>query len=207
MMERNIPRELFGERTRTAIRDLMGGTLLREINEMWQDEGFPPAQDPKPVGGQRVTRFQGYLNQVDWTDPGEVHRALRVFEVALRSLSSQPEALAPTVEVVISRVRRLLEKDGYTLDGEGRITGGPLTVINDQLLSSVSDPAAIHDHLERISRALGGDDPAQVIGSAKELIESTAKIVLTARQKMYKPGDDLPKLVDEAQKALSLHPS
>ena len=42
------------------------------------------------------------------------------------------------------------------------------------------DPAAILDNLDRIQRAIG-DDPAQAVGSAKELIESTAKTVLIER--------------------------
>jgi len=42
------------------------------------------------------------------------------------------------------------------------------------------DPAAILDNLDRIQRAIG-DDPAQAVGSAKELIQSTAKTVLLER--------------------------
>jgi len=61
--------ELVNKRTREAVRDQMSGTVLREIDEMWQDELFaPPEEDPEPVGGERVTRFQGHLELVDWTD-------------------------------------------------------------------------------------------------------------------------------------------
>jgi hypothetical protein len=63
--------ELINVRTRVAVRDQMSDTTLREINTMWQDDGFaPPFLDPEPVGGQRVTRFQGYLDQVDGQTPG-----------------------------------------------------------------------------------------------------------------------------------------
>jgi hypothetical protein len=56
-------------------------TTLREIDAMWQDEGCaPPFLDPERVGGQRVTRFQDYLTQVNCSDPGHVSRALRVFD-------------------------------------------------------------------------------------------------------------------------------
>jgi hypothetical protein len=41
-------------------------------------------------------------------------------------------------------------------------------------------PSAIHEGFERIRRAIS-DDPALAIGSATELIESTAKVVLTER--------------------------
>src|SRR5438270_561989 len=99
--------ELLGRRSREAVRDVMSGTTLREIDEMWQDEGFPPADDPEPVGGQRVTRFQGYLNLVDWTDAGQVGRAIRVFEVALRPWFWPPEGFTYGVEQVIPRLQRL----------------------------------------------------------------------------------------------------
>jgi predicted transcriptional regulator len=51
------------------------------------------------------------------------------------------------------------------------------------------------------------DDPALAIGSAKELIESTAKVVLAERGQP--PGDkaELPVLIKDAQKALAAHRS
>jgi hypothetical protein len=84
-------RELVSQGTRRAVRDLMSNTVLRKIDEMWQDERFAPGPDPDPpVGGQRVSLFQSYRDTVDWTDPSHVHRALRVFDVALHDLSTWP---------------------------------------------------------------------------------------------------------------------
>jgi hypothetical protein len=45
------------------------------------------------------------------------------------------------------------------------------------------------------------------VGSAKELIESTAKVVLVERGKVVNDKADLPILVRDAQQALSPHPS
>lgn len=73
-------------------------------------------------------------------------------------------------------------------------------------LSSLRDPAAILDNLERIQRAVP-TDPAQAVGSAKELIESTAKTVLLERHIGFdERNTDLPALVTLAQEALHLHP-
>lgn len=192
--------ELISPRTREAIRDTMSDWTLRQIDELWQDELFPPAQDPDPVGGQRVTRFQGYLNQVDWSDLGQVTRALRVFEVALRPLAVPSSGFTPYEEVV-ARIRRLLERDGYQWDDQGRITGGTAVVIAEDFLGHLTDPGVIRDHLDRISHAIERDDPAQAIGSAKELVESTAKLVLTERGEPFSDSDDLPELVRRAQLA------
>jgi hypothetical protein len=185
----------------------MSGTTLREIDQMWQDELFPPADDPEPVGGQRVTRFQGYLNVVDWTDPGHVARTLRVFETALKPWFAPPDGFTHGLDVAVPRLRRLLERDGYQLNDDGRITSGPAVVIAEGFLASLTDPGAIHEHLDRISHAIERDDAAQAIGSAKELVESTAKLVLRERGETFNETADLPELVRRAQIALAVHPS
>lgn len=38
-------RHLVSPRSREAVRDLMSGTILREIDELWQDELFAPVFD------------------------------------------------------------------------------------------------------------------------------------------------------------------
>lgn len=73
-------------------------------------------------------------------------------------------------------------------------------------LSNLRDPTAILDNLNRIRRAISVD-PAQAVGSAKELIESTAKVVLLERGQTVDDKADLPALVKQAQQALQLHPS
>jgi hypothetical protein len=202
--------EMINPRARVAIRDLMSDTILRDIDTMWQDEGFaPPAEDPEPVGGQRVTRFQGYLNQVDWTDASHVSRALRVFEIALRPLTHPTGEWGESTWAAsqLDRIRRLLAKDGYTLTDDGTITGGPMPVITETLLVGITDPAVIHEHLDRIAAGLEHDDPAQVIGSTKELIESTAKLVLRQLNLPVNDKDELPDLVRRAQEAMAIHPT
>lgn len=79
-------------------------------------------------------------------------------------------------------------------------------ILPEQSLANLKDPAAIHEHLRRIQRAIA-DDPAQALGSAKELIESTAKIVLDTRGLPVDDKADFPSLVKAAQQALWLHPS
>jgi hypothetical protein len=203
--------ELITSRAREAVRGLMSNTVLREIDEMWQDEGFAPSPEliEPPLGGERVTRFQEYLNAVDWADTGHVTRALRVFEVALKPLFDPVDEweLTPWQTGQVDRIRKLLARDGYTLTDDGKIVGGPVAVIAAPLLSGLTDPEVIHEHLGRITAALERNDPAQVIGSAKELVESTAKIVLRQCGCPVDDRDDLPALVTQAQQALAIHPS
>lgn len=73
----------------------MSGTTLGQINAMRRDEGFAPQLEvPEPVGGQRVTRFQGFLDDVEWTEPGQVARALRV----LQQDPTAPQVRHPSVQ-------------------------------------------------------------------------------------------------------------
>jgi hypothetical protein len=106
----------------------------------------------------------------------------------------------------LTSVARLFERDGYRLE-DGRITGGPVIVLREGVLSGLTDPAAIREHLDRIARAIEDDDAAQAISSAKELIESTAKIVLHERGLPVDDKEDLPQLVRAAQVALAVHPA
>jgi hypothetical protein len=67
-----------------------------------------------------------------------------------------------------------LRRDGYVVDDEtGHITQtGPKFSMGS--LSNLKDASAIREQLGRIQRAVI-DDPALAVGSAKELVESTAK--------------------------------
>jgi Abortive infection C-terminus len=78
--------------------------------------------------------------------------------------------------------------------------------IDDDLVAKLRDPAAIREHLSRLQRTAQFDPPL-TIGTAKELVESTAKTVLQERGLEVEDKDDLPALVRQAQEALGLHPS
>ncbi|MEU4711636.1 abortive infection family protein [Nocardia salmonicida] len=195
-MQHNANRPvLISPATRRVFREIAPGIVLREIDGLWQDEGFAPGPYPEDLSGERRSQFQSYLNAVDWTDRGHVQRALRVFERLLVHGGD------------LDAIRKELDRDGYILDNNGRITPKPTGHLRDSAIAATQDPSAIRDHLERIARAVADEDPAQVIGSAKELIESTAKIVLVERGLPVNDKDDLPKLVLQAEQALLVHPT
>jgi len=70
----------------------------------------------------------------------------------------------------------------------------------------VADPSAIREQLDHMRRAVS-DDPALAVGSAKELIESTAKVVLVELGHVVDEKAALPELARSCQLALGLHPS
>jgi Abortive infection C-terminus len=86
---------------------------------------------------------------------------------------------------------------------ESRLAGPK---IKEEDISPLRNPAAIREHLSRLQR-VSQSDPPLAIGTAKELIESTAKTVLQERGLKVDDRDDLPTLVKRAQEAVGLHPS
>lgn len=73
-------------------------------------------------------------------------------------------------------------------------------------LASLRDPAAIEDQMGRMRRGLDDGDLSQAIGSAKDLIEATAKTVLNELGIDFHERDDVPALARAVQKTLGLHP-
>ncbi|WP_083502542.1 abortive infection family protein [Sphaerimonospora mesophila] len=199
-------RELLSPATRIALRELVSTIPVRQINNLWQAEGFAP--DPltyerleiEAVLGDRQRLFQSYLDAVDWADERHVARALRVIERLLE------DHYFSSNEIIYHRARRELERDGYKINDDGHITRVGVG-IRPGALANLTDATAINDGLQRIRRAEQHDDPALVIGAAKELIESTAKLVLHERGHTVDLRADVQDLIRAAQKALLLQPT
>lgn len=189
--------ELVTRTTRGIFRDLMTGSTVGAIGAAFQDEGFAPyPESTYQDSSVRRETTQAYLEAVDWTDPAQVGRFLRAAERLLHGWEPQE----------LSKFRQSLRRDGYDVDeATGQISSlGPALEIES--LAKVTDPSAIREQMDRIRRA-ANDDPALAIGTAKELIESTAKVILLELGHHVDNKADLPELARAAQLALGLHPS
>ncbi|MDX8149525.1 hypothetical protein SK854_45900 [Lentzea sp. BCCO 10_0061] len=80
-------RQLVSRATRRAFRDAASGVVLRDIDGMWQDEGFAPSGEDNQEQGERRSRFREYEHSVNWADHSHVARALLAFETLLQQLS------------------------------------------------------------------------------------------------------------------------
>ncbi len=189
--------DLVSGTARGIFRKLMTDSTVGEIEDAFRDEGIAPNPDSgfQDSSVRRATT-QAHLESIDWTDDRKVARFLVVAERLLHGW--EPD--------VVDSFWRALRRDGYELDADtGRVSrlGARLGL---ESLAHLSDPSAIFEQLERIRRPVN-DDPALAVGSAKELIESTAKVVLTERGQQVNEKDDLPALARAAQTALGLHPA
>ena len=194
---------MMSRSSRGAFRRLMTDVPVGEIQQAFEDEGFAPNPECRfqDSSVRRVTTEE-YLSAIDWADRSQWSRLSRVLERLLAGV------LPGEHRTNWDGFVRQMELDGWTVNDQGHISGTHDPVrLSPESVAQLSDPEALYEHLDRLRRAVGDADPALVIGSAKELVESTAKLVLAKREVPWDDrNDDLPDLVGKAHEALGLHP-
>jgi hypothetical protein len=110
-----------------------------------------------------------------------------------------------------------LRPEGWTLEEIEKIAGRPRfvakavsdmggrAVMRAKTVADALDAAWMQKEIERVENAIDRD-PALAIGTAKELVESCCKSVLTKRGVEYSSGADLPALTKLVAKELGLVP-
>ena len=198
----------FSKRTLRILCDEFAGSwTLATIGDLFDDAGVElgDASAVGEVSGQRRGLATQYLSTLDVDHPADIAKLVEVvnhvlFEMTHRS-ETEPLAVRFT-ERFIDQVRR----DGFTLDDNHQIVGSAQVQFATELLSSRPDASAIRDHLRRLNDSIE-TDPRLAVSVAKELVESTAKLVLRSRNIAYTKSDDVPQLVARAQEALKLNAS
>lgn len=186
--------------TRGRFRDLATDSTVGTIDGAFQDEGFAPNHDStyQDSSIRRVTAQQ-YMESVEWANDDHVVRALQAMERIIEDFDSQ----------YTEKFWSALEQDGYKRDPETKrlvLQSPRVRLAEEGALANLTDPSVIKSHLSRIHAAVEFD-PELAIGSAKELIESTAKLVLTERGVAFTKDDDLTRLTNRAAEALNLRPN
>lgn len=197
--------KIISPRTRSAFRVLITESTLRKIRTAFEDEGFSPVPDPSfQDSSERRTTANEYMKSVNWSDHGECRRALRAMETLLIELS--PDSRAGEVPPGWGSFKHALNDDGWTISDAGIISS--LAGQNELAglpTDTLRDASAIHEQVDRLRRSM--DDPAAVIGSAKELIESTAKVILNELGVPFDPNEKFNALVKQVQTQLGLDPA
>lgn len=190
----------ISKRVRLELREHLVGFVLRDIETLFESEGFerfPISEDNLP-SGQRRSLAEEYLRGIDWGDQDHRRRFLRVIEQVLDAwdMDEPPQLL------------KLLERDGYTRDNLGQLVPSADAEVLTLPTELLTDDRSIKQELTRIVRASDAD-AGQVIQASRALVESTCKLVL--REKEQWPdylgaAPDMPALMRAALEALDLHP-
>jgi hypothetical protein len=119
-------------------------------------------------------------------------------------------------EALVGILNDALRRDGWELSATYRIAGQPVyqavrtgdrraaEVLDISLHRRVADPVLFDDHIRRIETGLRADPPA-AIGSAKELLETTCKVILEDYAAPYGTRDDVLDLYKKVATELKLN--
>lgn len=206
--------DLISRRLRSMLMDhLSANSVLREIEIEFEAENIPFDFPAKQVGGQRRSLVQGYYEQLDFANPADARRFLNVLAVFLGKIERTIRDPSPWGNDVSRDARQQLEsfeeqlrRDGYAHD-RGVIV--PITaaarLADAKSIAAGFDAAHIHEQIQRIEASID-TDPSLAIGTAKELVESCFKTILTERGVAFAKTDDLPQLGKKVMKELKLVP-
>ena len=195
-----MKRDLISRVTRTHFREWLVGSTLREIDDLFSGYGFEKAFIPQEFlpRGERRSAVEYFYESVDWSSQENVARMLRIYEDILFKIEDRS---LPHVQEML----RYLERDGYVLEGNNLVAKGGVAGLTPEVIASLGS-RHLAEHVQRIERSLA-DDPAQAIGSAKELLESTLKTILEGLDIEYGKSDEIPQLLKAVQTALELAPT
>lgn len=190
--------DLLPRSVRYAVRDAVGGYGLPvgRIEDLFRMEGFEPAADfvAKSSGARRATAEQ-FDAAIDFSSADQVERYLRVVARVLDDLDND-DFRAKHEALTKELARSEIERDER---GRLRLRRRPLAV-------SIAVPVEsdIRLQLERLERL--DQEPEEMIGAAKDLVEAVAKHVLDALGDPIPAGEDVVALSKAALTRLKLTP-
>lgn len=195
-------RDLDPLEVRFAVRDAMGGWgpySVNEIAELFQIEGFNPDLDHmSQASGARRAEVEQHHAGIDFRSREQCERYLRVIERVLDDLSDDQWKARR------ERLTRSLDRAGIVTDERGRLQL-PAAVLATARLVELPTSSGIRLHAERLDRL--DQEPEELIGAAKELVEATAKYVLAELGDTIGDAEDVGALSKRALARLKLHPT
>jgi len=204
--------ELIPRSVRQALIEAVGGWGLytvTEIDSLFRNEGFTPAEgiDPESNGVRRQTA-EAYQAAIDFGSPEQVERYLRVVEVVLDDHlrdENVVDAFEPERKRRGEKLLRALRRADIELDEKGRLRLPVHRDLGSLALIDVPTESDVRLHMSRLARL--EQEPEEMIGAAKELVEATVKHVLLELDSEVPENEDLPALTKKALTKLGLHPT
>jgi hypothetical protein len=203
--------DLISKKTRIEFREYFTALYLAQIDEEFasagitEDTGYQP-----PVSGQRRSLVERYYRTIDFTDWQDVRKVLRVYENVLFALEQRAKNASDGrddyAESMFAKLKRWMERDGFVYS-EGRIVPSAQNAMMEGLLRMFSglDAQTLYQQIDRLKNSID-EDPALAIGTAKEMIETTCKMIISNAGGEVDESWDTSRLVKETRKLLRLVP-
>ncbi|WP_134774128.1 abortive infection family protein [Ornithinimicrobium flavum] len=195
--------------TRLLLDDLTA-IPLRQIASLFEDNGIElgPENPDDHDSSERRRQGRRYLATLNLEMPSDHERLLGVLTDRMQAIDRDSLNWTGGLDLRDSWMRTLASA-GLDIDPVTYVVSDPepptqrAITFTPMALAAISDPGAIHDHLSRLHDAVDSD-PRLAVSTARALIESTAKLVLTKRGRTYTKGAKVPTLVTSAQESLGL---
>jgi len=203
-----VTTDLISKKTRVEFREYFVSTSLSIIRDAFEVADVAWSDVPIPgVGGERRTLVEQYYRSIDWSNPVDVAKILHVYENVLTGLAHRADnAMDNTYLTFREQLEDWLKRDGYELQDGRLVRPGQLHTLAGILTAATRlTVPGILKQAERIQGAVD-NDPALAVGTAKELLETTCKFILTERGAMLEGSPDVPQLVKATAKVLKLLP-
>jgi len=188
---------------RSALRDHLCILNLAVIRQAFEDQGFEIADFSYPAGTpQRRRMLIECEASVDWGNPEERNRAVAAYSVLIRRAAATMNDFDQE-SYFLSTLREEVERyEGWKVTETKELSPRYEVPFVEGSLNSLPSAEVVHQHLQRQVRNVE-QDPQAAIGASKELLESMAKIVLTAEKQPL--PEKFPALITAAEKMLLLH--
>jgi hypothetical protein len=205
--------DLISKKTRLEFREFLVAFTLREIQMEFDSAGVSCDLDYQPpVSGQRRSLVEQYYHTVNWSDWRDVRKVLQAYGYILNKAlqvaenMTRGEEWAKRQRIRVDVLIRLLRSDGFQwLDGK-LISGAGMPSLDDIKETAVEfDAKHLAEQIKRMEQSIEAD-PALAIGTAKELIETCCRTILTERGKPVTGAPDIPTLTKETLRELKLLP-
>ncbi|MPZ47725.1 MAG: hypothetical protein GEU75_00135 [Dehalococcoidia bacterium] len=180
---------------------VQGSPSHREISEIFERaelDAFDPAEGAQNIGKERRVRAVLETSQ----HPSERSRQCVLQLLAsLRSAGSfESSSSSYAGAESVGSAKRAFKNAGWALDDDGRL--GPLVLAE---IETAERRPAIELQIDRMRN--GSSDAALLIGTAKELLESTARYVLEELGQEIRDNIDFDSLLYLARDRLDIHPA
>lgn len=199
--------DLVSKKTRLELREYFVARTLREIAFEFDAAGIEADFSHEPgIGGQRRTLVEQYYHTIDWEKLSDVRKFVAVYESVLNTVEELEQQGQDWAAKTFRTLKKLIERDGFVYQ-EGQLATSAKNHGLEQITEAVRglDLPELQRQVQRMQAAVESD-PALAIGTAKELVESTCKTILEARQIKFPDDSDIGQLVKETRKTLGLIP-
>ena len=206
-----MPGEIITKKTRHEFREFFVGWSLRQIEAEFDvadvrcDTDYVP-----PTSGARRSLVEQYYHSVDWSKWEDVRKVVVVFQNVLTYLE---QLFGPDAGIngdyprkAFTALKKWIARDGFRYEDGKLIPIGKTAQLSEvRAVAANFDAPELHRQIDRMQGAVN-DDPGLAIGTAKELIETTCKTILSERGKLVDDNWDIGDLMKETRKLLGLLP-